>query len=237
MKNLLSSLVAVILLLHANCLRAQSPILVSGIVVDSTTKQPLPFVAIQIKDQPSGRSSGDDGSFSIPCFPHDTLVFTRLGYNPSVFIVSREDDLLKIELAENVKMLKDIIVYDKINIPGVDEWKRNQKPSKPLKFENSTMSQPTPGIAPVFGPGVIFSFGGKDKTKKKRDDLVKTEVYRSTINSPEVKKQLMDLYSFSEETYYRKLEAFNKENPDAAYLTSRDEIVSMLIQFFALKEP
>ncbi len=237
MKNLASSLITVALFLHAFCLVGQTPIIVSGIVLDSASRQPLPYVAIQIKDQASGRTSGDDGSFSIPCFLHDTLVFTRLGYNPSLYVVQQERELLKIELVENVKMLKDIIVYDKIIIPGVIEWKKTLKPSKPVKFENTTMSQPSLGIMPVFGPGVIFSFGGKDKTKKKRDDLAKTEVYHSAVNSPEVKKQLMDLYSISQETYYRKLEAFNLENPEAAFLTSRDEIISMLIQFFARKEP
>ena len=133
-------------------------------------------------------------------------------------------------------MLKETTIYDKIIIPGVDRWRKTIKPSKPLKFENKAQ-EASPGMLPTFGPGIIIGFGGKDKTKKKRDDLVKTEVYRATINSPEVMKQLMDLYSISEETYYRKLEAFNKENPDAANLTSRKEIISMLIQFFALKEP
>ena len=33
------------------------------------------------------------------------------------------------------------------------------------------------------------------------------------------------------------MEMFNKENRDVAYLKNRDEILSMLIQFFALKEP
>ena len=209
---------------------------VSGIVLDSASRQPLPFVAIQIKDQPSGRSSFDDGSFSIPCFLHDTLIFTRLGYYPYIYVVEKENELIRIELVENVKMLKDLIVYDKIIIPGIDEWKKGIKPSKPLKFENTTATNPGYGMTPTFGPGITFGFGGKDKTKKKRDDLIKIEVYRSTVNSPEVKKQLMDLYSITEETYFKKLEAFNIENPDAAHLTSRDEIISMLIQFFALKE-
>ena len=237
MKNCPSSLVAVILFLHASHLVVgQTPIIVSGLVLDSATRQPLPFVAVQIKGQPSGQSSAEDGSFIIPCFLEDTLIFTRLGYNPSVYLVEKADQLARIELTENVRMLKDIIVYDKIIIPGIDEWKKDLKPVKLIKFENTTMTKPEYGIMPTFGPGVTFGFGGKDKTKKKRDELVKTEVYRSTINSPEVKKQLMDLYSISEETYYRKLEAFNKENPDAAHLTSRQEIISMLIQFFALKE-
>jgi hypothetical protein len=236
MKNTTSSLVAAFLFLQAIQSFAQAPIIVSGIVLDSASRQPLPFVAIQIKDQPSGRSSADDGSFSIHCFMNDTLVFTRLGYNPALYMVQQEEESLKIELAENSRILKDITIYDRIIIPGIDEWKKDVKPGKPLKFENANGANPNYGMMPTFGPGITFGFGGKDKTKKKRDDLVKTEVFRSAINSPEVKKQLMDLYAISEEIYFRKLELFNKENPDAAFLTSRDEIVSMLIQFFALKD-
>jgi CarboxypepD_reg-like domain len=237
MKDLLSSLIIVISFLNTIHLFAQSQSIITGIVLDSATLQPLPFVAIQIKGKPSGRSSSVDGSFSISCFMKDTLVFTRLGYNPALYVVKLESEPLKIELAENSRMLKDITIYDRIIIPGIDEWKKDVKPAKPLKFENTNGTNPNYGMMPTFGPGITFGFGGKDKTKKKRDDLVRTEVFRSTINSPEVKKQLTDLYTISEETYYRKLELFNKENPDAAFLTSRDEILSMLIQFFALKEP
>jgi hypothetical protein len=45
----------------------------------------------------------------------------------------------------------------------------------------------------------------------------------------------MYLYKISEDTFYQKLEKFNKANPDAAYLTNKDEIINMLVQFFAIK--
>lgn len=237
MKNFLSSLITIICFLQSVISFSQTnSITISGIVLDSASNQPLPFVAIQIKEKPSRISSHEDGSFSISCSAGDTLIFTHLGYDPYLHITTQEE-VVKVRLAENVHMLKAITIYDRIILPGSEQWKSTLLPSKPFKFENATMNNPPPGIMPTFGPGVIFSFGGKDKTKKKRDDLVKTEVFRTTINSPEVKKQLIDLYVISEATYYRKLEAFNKENPDVAYLTSRDEIISMLIQFFALKEP
>ena len=237
MKNFLSSLITIFCFLQSIIAFSQTnSITISGIVLDSASNQPLPFVAIQIKEKPSSISSRKDGSFSIHCSVGDTLIFTHLGYNPYLHITDQEE-VIKVKLAENVHMLKAITIYDRIILPGSDRWKSTLQPSKPFKFENATMNNPPPGIMPTFGPGVIFSFGGKDKTKEKREDLVKTEVYRSTINSPEVKKELMHLFSISEETFYRKLEAFNKENPEVAYLTKRDEIISMLIQFFALKEP
>jgi len=87
----------------------------------------------------------------------------------------------------------------------------------------------------TFGPGVTYKLKTKDNTTEKREALAKTDVYRTTINSPEVKKELMSLYNISEDTYYQKLEKFNKAYPEAAYLTNKNEIVTMLIQFFAVK--
>ena len=238
MKNLFSSLLITAWFLQSSNLLAQEQLFtVSGIVLDSASKLPLAFVAIQIKDKASGQSSREDGAFSISCSHGDTLVFTRLGYTPYLVVVDRQSLALTIELGENVHMLTGITVYDKIIIQGIDNWKKDLKPGRPVKFQNTAASNPDLGLIPTFGPGIVFGFGGKDRTKKKQDDLLKTEVYRSTVNSPEVKKELMNLYSISEETYYRKLEAFNIENPAVAYLTDQREIVSMLIQFFALKEP
>ena len=156
---------AVTLFFYATHVAGQTPIIASGIILDSVTRQPLPFVAIQIKDQPSGRSSAEDGSFSIPCFLSDTLVFTRLGYNPFIFAVHHEDELIRIELVENVKMLNNIIVYDKISIPGVEEFRKTIKPSKPMKFQNQAQVA-APGVLPTFGPGITIGFGGKDKTTR-----------------------------------------------------------------------
>jgi hypothetical protein len=213
------------------------PVLVQGIVLDSATQKPQPYTAIQIKGKGFGASSLEDGSFSFQCGRGDTLIFTRLGYHSFFHIASREELALKIGLIEIGLMLKGVTVYDKIIIPGIDDWKKDVKAHKRTEFIIKSPTDNEPGTVPVFGPGMIIRFGGKDKTKKKRDDLVKTSVYRATVNSPEVKKQLIELYSISEETFYRKLEKFNKENPQAAYLTRRDDIVTMLIYFFALKEP
>ncbi len=218
-------------------LSQKQSITISGIVVDSVTQDPLPYTAIKIKGKGVGVSSTDDGSFSISCTVNDTLAFTRLGYNTFLHIVVDDVKFIRIDLVENARMLKNVTVYDKINIPGLDDWKKDLKPPRRVKFENKTLTDPTPGIIPTFGPGITIPFGGKDKTKKKRDDIAKTSVYRTTVNSPEVKKQLMELFALSEETFYRKIEAFNKENPAVAYLTNREEIINQLIHFFALRDP
>lgn len=142
-----------------------------------------------------------------------------------------------VALAEISEVLKEVIVYDRFLLPGADRWKTG-KPSKPVRFENTTFTQPMRGIRPVFGPGISIRIGGRnDKQKKMREELQKTKVYTAMVTSEEVKKKLMGLYSLSEEKYYQKLEAFNKENPEVAYLTDQDEIMTLLIRFFARKNP
>jgi hypothetical protein len=207
----------------------------SGIVVDSASFQPLPYVAIQIKNKSMGLSTKDDGTFSIETNLGDTLVFTRLGHKPLLFFAKKNENDLRIILAEDTRLLKDVTVYGDYNIEGVDDWKKDLPPNTQVKLKNQPLT-PEPGTVATFGPGITIGFGGKDKTKNKRDELSKTEVYRKTITSPEVRKQVMELYGISEETFNKKLERFNFQYPEAPYLDSQKEIVTLLIQFFALKD-
>ena len=111
---------------------------------------------------------------------------------------------------------------------------KNQKAQKPILFENTTLTQPKQGIMPVFGPGMIVNFGVK---KKKKSYLEKTQTYHATLNSEETKSQIMALFNISEEVYFTKIEAFNQKYPEAAYIKNKNDILSMLMNFFAQKEP
>lgn len=205
---------------------------VGGIVLDSASLQPLSYVAVQVKGKNIGQSTNETGRFSIECSLGDTLVFTRLGHKALLFIPRNRDRNLRIILAEDSRLLNDVTVYGDLNIAGVDD--QEYKANTQVKLKNQPL-EPAPNEIATFGPGITIGFGGKDKTKVKRDENSKTEVYRKTITSEETKKQIIDLYQISEESYYKKLERFNNENPDAKYLTDPKEIVTLMIQFFAMK--
>lgn len=229
-----------LLLFHFILLSLQSKaqpdlVSVSGIVLDSTTFQALPFVAVQIKSKPIGISTTETGTFSITCMKGDTLVFTRLGYKPVLLKITKANDRLRIMLAEDTKLLKDVTVYADYDIKGLDDWKKDLPPNAQVQMKKQAL-EPLPNEVAVFGPGITIGLGGKDKTKNKRDELNRTETYRKTISDPETKKQLISLYNLTEEQYNKKLERFNEENPDVFYLTSAQEIITMMIQFFALKD-
>lgn len=157
---------------------------------------------------------------------NDTLVFTRLGYHQYMFGVVKENMSVTIKLIENAFLLKEATIYGSYKPHGSEKWSGSMKQPKQVTFKATSSLE----------PGVIIRFGGKGKNKN-AGEVRKTLVYDSTVTSEKVKKHLMGLYSISEATYFRKLEEFNKKNSDAAFLTNQDEIISMLIHFFALKEP
>lgn len=210
-------------------------LIISGTVLDSASFQALPYTSVQIKGKPIGTSTSEKGNFTITCQKGDTLVFTRMGHKPFLNRVIKADDRLRIFLAEDTRLLKDVTVYGDYNINGIDDWKKNLPANTQIQLKKQTL-EPAPNEIAVLGPGITIGLGGKDKTKNKRDELGRTETYRKTISDPETKKQLIQLYNLTEEQYNKKLERFNEENPDAFYLTSREDIVTLLIQFFALKD-
>ncbi len=234
MRFLLSA--TIILLTTSLLLGQQTRLSISGTVLDSATLTALPYVAIQLKGKGIGLSSSENGSFSINCEKTDTLVFTRLGYKPLLLLAKNIRPPVSVIMAEDANMLKGITVYDKLDVQGAEEWRKDLPVNTRIRLKEQSL-EPEAGSIATFGPGLQIPLGGgKDKTKNKRDEISRTAVYRSTVYAPETKERIIKLYTISEETFYRKLEKFNRESPEAAYLTDSEEIITMLIQFFAFKE-
>jgi len=208
----------------------------AGQVLDSITFEPLPYTSIQINRMPSNEIAHSDGSFSIEANIGDSLVFTRLGYRPTTHIIDKTEKNLTIYLSEHTETLSNVTIYDRIALYGAEAWDLDIEPYKTVKFENTQLTQPMLGMWQIFGPGATIKFGFKGKEKKKYEEILKKADFYKIVNSGSVKKEVMTLFSISEEKYFEKLAAFNKQVPDAAYLTDRKEIVAALIQFFAIKE-
>lgn len=93
---------------------AMSQRLISGTVVDQTTKEPIAYVNIGIINTRVGTSSFEDGSFSI-YLPienlHDRLTFTSIGYKPQhLDIDSIHDDNIAVSLQQDITLLKEVTV-------------------------------------------------------------------------------------------------------------------------------
>jgi len=59
----------------------------SGMTVSLSHTDPVPFAKVQVKGKRRGTISNAEGFFSLPVTKEDTIVFSSLGYHPSVFIV------------------------------------------------------------------------------------------------------------------------------------------------------
>ena len=127
MKSFLSRHISYLLLLFSAFL----PVCVSGavttmngMVIDSLSREGLPYVAIYVEGSSSGTMSDDTGRFSIPVkIPGDSLRVTMMGYATKTVAATPG---MTIELVPTGVALGEIIVrpkkekYSKKNNPAVD---------------------------------------------------------------------------------------------------------------------
>lgn len=60
---------------------------ISGMVIDKTTSEPVPYVKVQVNHTRNGAISNSEGFYSIPVGLGDTLYFTHIGYHEAKLIV------------------------------------------------------------------------------------------------------------------------------------------------------
>ncbi|MCC6837766.1 MAG: carboxypeptidase-like regulatory domain-containing protein, partial [Bacteroidia bacterium] len=93
-------------------------ITISGKVIDSETKEPLPFASVGLKNRPIGTITNLHGEFDfhIPIeFRNDVLVINMLGYVPfedPAWTVT--DKLNTIEMVKSTQFLDEVVVSDSL---------------------------------------------------------------------------------------------------------------------------
>jgi hypothetical protein len=91
---------------------AQDKISVKGLIIDSESQEPVPFVHIINKDKGAGVAGKIDGSFSIKTMPGDTLVFSAVGYSRHSLVVKQlQEENLEIKLAPKSMELNSVNVF------------------------------------------------------------------------------------------------------------------------------
>lgn len=240
MRSLLLVFFFLILLKSIDTSAQSDTIWISGTAIDSLTRTPIPFVAVRNHSSGLGTFTDEKGNFSIRCVQGDTLTFSMVGYLPKDRVIFNDQDIL-ILLNENVQLLKPIVVYGNFKPQGQSQWIKGVV--LPKTFRNPAGPGSGYGIE-TFGPGIVLGGGfsrfsksekEKRKLKKERETNKATETYLNTITSPEVKEFFMKTFSLTETEFSKKIERFNLANPQVAYLTNKDEIMQMLVNFFAQK--
>lgn len=87
---------------------AQS-MLVSGVVYEAGTKDPLPGVNIQVKGERLGTTTDFDGEYALQANQGDTLVFSFVGFK-SVTKVVGSQKVINVLMEEETSMLEEVVV-------------------------------------------------------------------------------------------------------------------------------
>jgi hypothetical protein len=190
---------------------------IKGIVVDSATFTPLPYVSIQIKNKMRGTTSDTQGNFSVFATREDTLILSLVGYERlELPLYDYEAGLIR--LAERTTLLKTITIqdsrYDTHIYDGMFD-DQNEKLKSRIPF--------------------YYSKVRKDKIKagRWRDENIRVKTYVDVvINNPDTKARLMKEHALTENEYYTILTKFNETHYNVMYYLTEAELVSFLNRFF-----
>lgn len=192
--------------------------LIQGMVADSTTFSPLPYVTVALKNKNKGTISDTEGKFKLVASTSDTLVFSFVGYK-TVEIPMFEWEEGIVLLPERPTMLKTLTIEDQRLDPYgnmFDEeneiWReRNRK--LPFYYRRSKKQKILMGRLSV------------------ENERVKTYV-DVIIQNEDTKNRLMTTHGLSEKEYYDLLAAFNAKHHTVMYYLTAGELISLVNNFF-----
>jgi hypothetical protein len=236
-----------LLLLLASAASGQEKVYVSGFVNDLSTLQPLSSVNISTKHHVVASSDGN-GFFALSANRGDTLAFTRLGYQPVIYVATVNNWDERIFMTEMARVLDEVIIRDSYTIHSSEEMQKSLKEdakhaSSPLN--NFTMDPANQNrMIQTFGPSATITAPWdkwtKDAKEAKHLDAIITEqertaVYQQFIHSMVVEQYMIDAFKLDHDTYLTLKEGFIVSNPDARYLKSRQDIIDLMVSYFASK--
>ena len=83
---------------------------VTGVAVDGTTNEPLPFITIQVKGTTQGTTSDMDGKYEITVPDENSiLVYSYIGYRTQEIKVGNQSQIM-VRLEEDIEALDEIVV-------------------------------------------------------------------------------------------------------------------------------
>ena len=201
--------------------------LIKGIVVDSASFTNLPGVNVKVKGTNRGTSTNASGIFTIVASEKDTLIFSSIGFAKIALPVYLEDETMLVRMREESILLKEITIKDR-------GFHINQK------YANSptlTTTKPIQAGSSNGGVGVNFSYFSKLEKEKRKlvkvmADNEKVKVYLDVVNDPDLKFEVMQRFSISEERFYDLLAVYNEKNKDITYSANSALILNSLLSFY-----
>lgn len=190
--------------------------IVTGMVVDSASLNPLPSANILIKNSSRGTTTNERGNFSIEATRNDTLVFTLVGYQTLELPLSLYEAGM-IRLTERYTLLQAVTI---------NEFRQRDLYEGMFDDQNAKRKRSIP------------FYLSKAKKEKIKIEVLRTENLRVktyvevVVNNQGLKNSLMKKYALSEREYYDILTLFNEHHHEVMYYLTRAELISMLNTFF-----
>lgn len=102
------------------------PKIISGIVRDSHSEEPIPFASVLFKNSTIGGLTDSAGGFTfyISKLPSDSLLITCVGYQPFIYVINKTKDSILAEIMmERGTFNEDVVVRIKVN-KGLLLWRK-----------------------------------------------------------------------------------------------------------------
>jgi len=91
----------------------------SGMILNASTGEPIPYVSIRINHSRRGTVANAEGFYSVPVVRGDTLYFSALGYKKARFLVSPYLDAYTGDTTEGFIYAVHYLVEDTLELPTV----------------------------------------------------------------------------------------------------------------------
>lgn len=193
----------------------------TGIVVDSATFSPMPFVSIRVKNSLRGTSTDAQGNFSLIATRADSIVISFVGYQSlELSLLYWEPGLIR--LSEKSVVLNTVTVQAKSINPyeGMFDDQNAALEARRLHF--------------------YYSKAKKQKFKLGwlKEDNLRVQTYLDVVvKNQDIKNNLMAKHQLTEKEYYDILTRFNEANYSVMYHLTAGELVSLINTFFERNAP
>ena len=109
----ISKKAATLLLLFPFMLFAQQKTIITGKVYDATTREPLPFVNLLLKNTSVGTSTDIDGAYSLETYtPSDSLEVSYIGYDMAIKpIVNNKSQVINFFMQSQSQSIGEVVVH------------------------------------------------------------------------------------------------------------------------------
>ncbi len=118
-------------------------IILSGVISESDSLKSLSFSTFVINNKKGGISN-EYGHFRMRVITGDTIVFSHIGYNQLVFIVSDtlniKEYIVGIFLSTKLTKIKEVIIHPKITKTSISNAIKNMKSDKTVVYAMNNMN-------------------------------------------------------------------------------------------------